>query len=123
MPAVQDTIERVRKIDVDQYKYGFETLIEMDKAPKGLNEDIVRLISAKRTWRATCTAGGVRRLSMTVAPLVAASSAARVAETAFLTDPESVTVLPLDDTWMSSSGMTALMSRCRLGASVVTSIE
>jgi Fe-S cluster assembly protein SufB len=48
MPAVQDTIDRVRKIDVDQYKYGFETLIEMDKAPKGLNEDIIRLISSKK---------------------------------------------------------------------------
>jgi len=48
MPAVQDTIERVRKIDVDQYKYGFETNIESIKAPKGLNEDIIRFISAKK---------------------------------------------------------------------------
>ena len=48
MPAVQETIEQVRKIDVDQYKYGFETSIETDKAPKGLNEDIIRLISAKK---------------------------------------------------------------------------
>ena len=48
MPAVQETIDRVRKIDVDQYKYGFETLIEMDVAPKGLNEDIIRLISSKK---------------------------------------------------------------------------
>ena len=48
MPAVQETIERVRMIDVDQYKYGFETLIESDKAPKGLNEDIIRFISAKK---------------------------------------------------------------------------
>ena len=48
MPAVQETIEQVRKIDVDQYKYGFETTIETDKAPKGLNEDIIRLISAKK---------------------------------------------------------------------------
>ena len=48
MPAVQDTIDRVRKIDVDQYKYGFETEIETDKAPKGLNEDIIRFISAKK---------------------------------------------------------------------------
>jgi len=48
MPAVQETIEQVRKIDVDQYKYGFETLIESDKAPKGLNEDIIRLISDKK---------------------------------------------------------------------------
>jgi Fe-S cluster assembly protein SufB len=48
MPAVQDTIERVRRIDVDQYKYGFVTDIESDKAPKGLSEDIVRFISAKK---------------------------------------------------------------------------
>ena len=38
MPAVQETIERVRRIDVDQYKYGFVTDIESDKAPKGLSE-------------------------------------------------------------------------------------
>ncbi len=37
MPAVQDTIDRVRKIDVDQYKYGFQTEIAVDKAPKGLS--------------------------------------------------------------------------------------
>ncbi len=43
-----ETIERVREIDVDKYKYGFETAIEMVKAPKGLNEDIVRFISAKK---------------------------------------------------------------------------
>jgi Fe-S cluster assembly protein SufB len=48
MPAVQETIDRVRSIDVEQYKYGFETEVEMDKAPKGLSEDIVRLISKKK---------------------------------------------------------------------------
>ncbi|QKV17805.1 Fe-S cluster assembly protein SufB [Oricola thermophila] len=48
MPAVQETIDQVRKIDVDQYKYGFETVIEADKAPKGLSEDIIRFISAKK---------------------------------------------------------------------------
>lgn len=31
-----------------EYKYGFYTDIEMEKAPKGLNEDIIRLISAKK---------------------------------------------------------------------------
>jgi len=31
-----------------EYKYGFETLIESDAAPKGLSEDIVRFISAKK---------------------------------------------------------------------------
>ena len=48
MPAVQETVDRVRRIDVDQYKYGFETLIESDKAPKGLSEDTIRFISAKK---------------------------------------------------------------------------
>jgi Fe-S cluster assembly protein SufB len=48
MPAVQETVDQVRRIDVDQYKYGFETKIESEKAPKGLSEDIVRFISAKK---------------------------------------------------------------------------
>ena len=48
MAAVQQTIDQVRRIDVDQYKYGFETTIETVKAPRGLNEDIVRFISAKK---------------------------------------------------------------------------
>ncbi|MCC7252644.1 MAG: Fe-S cluster assembly protein SufB, partial [Hyphomicrobium sp.] len=48
MAAVQETIDQVKKIDVDQYKYGFETKIETIKAPKGLNEDIVRFISEKK---------------------------------------------------------------------------
>jgi Fe-S cluster assembly protein SufB len=48
VPAVQETVDRVRLIDVDQYKYGFETKIESDKAPKGLSEDTIRFISAKK---------------------------------------------------------------------------
>src|SRR5438874_5663067 len=48
MPAVQETVDQVRRIDVDQYKYGFITDIESDKAPKGLSEDTVRFISAKK---------------------------------------------------------------------------
>ncbi len=48
MAAVQETVDRVKSVDVDAYKYGFVTDIESDKAPKGLNEDIVRFISAKK---------------------------------------------------------------------------
>jgi Fe-S cluster assembly protein SufB len=48
VPAVQETVDQVRLIDVDQYKYGFETKIETEKAPKGLSEDTVRFISAKK---------------------------------------------------------------------------
>src|SRR6202163_1680759 len=48
MPAIPETVEKVRRIDVDQYKYGFETLIESEKAPKGLSEDVIRFISEKK---------------------------------------------------------------------------
>jgi len=48
MPAVPETVDQVRRIDVDQYKYGFETPIESEKAPKGLSEDTIRFISNKK---------------------------------------------------------------------------
>jgi Fe-S cluster assembly protein SufB len=48
MPAVQETVDRVRQIDVDQYKYGFVTDVESEKAPIGLSEDTVRYISDKK---------------------------------------------------------------------------
>jgi len=48
MPAVQETIDAVRALDVDKYKYGFSTDIESDKAPKGLSEAIIAFISAKK---------------------------------------------------------------------------
>ncbi len=35
MAAVQETVDRVKSIDVSEYKYGFSTDIESDKAPKG----------------------------------------------------------------------------------------
>ena len=35
MAAVQETIEQVKKIDVDQYKYGFETEIEIGEGAEG----------------------------------------------------------------------------------------
>ena len=44
-----DTIERVREVDVDKYKYGFETTIELEKAPKGLSEAVIRFISEKKS--------------------------------------------------------------------------
>ena len=48
MPAVQETIDHVKTRDVSEDKYGFITDVEMDKAPKGLDENIVRFISAKK---------------------------------------------------------------------------
>src|SRR5881392_155556 len=69
MPAVQETVDRVRRIDVDQYRYVLDTLIESDKAPKGLSEDTVRFISAKKNepdWMLEWRLGAYRRwLTMT----------------------------------------------------------
>ena len=42
----RETIETVQSM-AGKYKYGWETEIETDYAPKGLSEDIVRLISGK----------------------------------------------------------------------------
>jgi len=46
--AEQATIDTVAARSVDRYKYGFVTDIESEKAPKGLNADTVRYISAKK---------------------------------------------------------------------------
>jgi Fe-S cluster assembly protein SufB len=40
--------EVIEQLANTEYKYGFVTDVEQDIAPKGLNEDIVRLISAKK---------------------------------------------------------------------------
>jgi Fe-S cluster assembly protein SufB len=48
MAAVTETLDTVDRLAAQKYKYGFETAIAMDEFPKGLNEDIVALISAKK---------------------------------------------------------------------------
>ena len=48
MIAVPDTVAQVSEMTEEKYKYGFVTDIEMETAPKGLNEDIIRFISAKK---------------------------------------------------------------------------
>ncbi len=48
MPPVTETIDHVRSVTEQKYKYGFVTDIETDTVPKGLNEGIVRFISAKK---------------------------------------------------------------------------
>ncbi|HCP01569.1 MAG: Fe-S cluster assembly protein SufB [Alphaproteobacteria bacterium] len=47
MVSNTEAIDQVRSIG-DQYKYGFVTDIDSEFAPKGLNEDIIRLISKKK---------------------------------------------------------------------------
>jgi Fe-S cluster assembly protein SufB len=46
--ADQATIDTVASHAGERYKYGFVTDIESEKAPKGLNTDIVRYISARK---------------------------------------------------------------------------
>ena len=46
MPAINETVDQVKS--VEKYKYGFVTDIDAEFAPKGLSEDIVRFISAKK---------------------------------------------------------------------------
>ncbi len=48
MSYTSETAEQVSSIAGDKYKYGFVTDIETELAPKGLNEDIIRFISAKK---------------------------------------------------------------------------
>jgi len=47
MAVSQETVEQVASVS-EKYKYGFVSDIEADTAPKGLSEDIVRFISAKK---------------------------------------------------------------------------
>ncbi|MBT8415958.1 MAG: SufD family Fe-S cluster assembly protein, partial [Silicimonas sp.] len=59
----QETVDAVRSLS-GKYKYGWETDIEMDYAPKGLTEDIVRLISSKNEepeWMTEWRLGAYRR--------------------------------------------------------------
>src|SRR6478609_4496952 len=53
IPTLKDeidhaTVDSVLALDVDNYKYGFETDVESERAPIGLSEDTVRFISKKK---------------------------------------------------------------------------
>jgi Fe-S cluster assembly protein SufB len=48
MTGSAQTLDTVRSVTGEGYKYGFVTDIESDQAPIGLNEDTVRFISAKK---------------------------------------------------------------------------
>lgn len=53
MTAASETVARVEALTAPKYKYGFVTDIESDVAPRGLSEDTIRFISAKKgepTW-------------------------------------------------------------------------
>ena len=58
MAAVQETVDRVRSIDVEAYKYGFVTDIESDKAPKGSTRIPSASSRPRRASRSGCSHGG-----------------------------------------------------------------
>lgn len=47
MSPVTETVDTVRSV-TEKYKYGFVTDIDVETAPKGINPDIIRMISAKK---------------------------------------------------------------------------
>ena len=48
MVATEQTIKQVNKLGSSDYKYGFSSDIDSIKAPKGLNEEVVRFISKQK---------------------------------------------------------------------------
>lgn len=48
MEEIQDSDKIISDVTSSEYKYGFVTDIETETIPKGLNEDIIRLISKKK---------------------------------------------------------------------------
>ena len=54
MTTATQTIEALAN---REYQYGFVTDVEAETLPKGLNEDVVRLISAKKTSPRGCSSG------------------------------------------------------------------
>jgi Fe-S cluster assembly protein SufB len=40
--------ETIEELATREYKYGFVTDVEAEEVPPGLNEDVIRLISAKK---------------------------------------------------------------------------
>ena len=45
---MSDDLKTIERTVLSDYKYGFVTDIEADEAPKGLSEDTIRFISAKK---------------------------------------------------------------------------
>ena len=63
---VQDAEARAAVADLATYKWGFTSDIESEMAPKGLNEDTVRYISAKKgepEWLLRMAAEGLSPLA------------------------------------------------------------
>ena len=49
--------ETIEQLATREYQYGFETLVEADTVPRGLNEDIVRTDLRRSRSRTGCWSG------------------------------------------------------------------
>ena len=61
MAATEQTIKQVNTLGSSDYKYGFSTEVDEIRPPKGLNEEIIKFISAQKDepewmleWRLNC---------------------------------------------------------------------
>ena len=57
----------IAEVTSGEYEHGFETVVEQDFIPKGLNEDIIRLISRKKEepeWLLEFRLKAFRRLTL-----------------------------------------------------------
>ena len=50
----EQTQKQIGNYADQNYKYGFETLIESERSEKGLNEDTIKFISAKKKSPSGC---------------------------------------------------------------------
>jgi Fe-S cluster assembly protein SufB len=46
-----------------EYPYGFVTDVETDTIGRGLNEDVIRVISQKKNEPSSCSLGGSRHIA------------------------------------------------------------
>ncbi len=49
MASDNNSISRETKLEDKEYKWGFTTDVETEVVPKGLNEEIIKIISTKKS--------------------------------------------------------------------------
>lgn len=62
-PEKNDSKNVIDNVTGNEYKYGFTTDIDTDIIPRGLNEDVVRFISAKKESRNGCLNSASKRFA------------------------------------------------------------
>src|SRR6202007_419378 len=46
--SMSSDVKMIQDLPLGEYKWGFVTTVEEERIPKGLNEDVIRLISSKK---------------------------------------------------------------------------